>query len=957
MSACSSPATHGGCKLTLDPSLPPCPGKSRKARTHRPRRRCWPLAAGVGAGLGVHTQERQQQQLVERGRGRKVPAGASAEQVHVGAVQSGLLSQTTVGSRVAALYQQSPGTSAGSAHRLLGEMQKRTVTLYASLIGSFARSRRWGDVLVAFASMVKDDIKPDKFLLPKILKACSELEDLNTGSVLHGYMLKQWQQLQLDAFVGNSLIDMYAKCGDLNSSRAVFDTMTERDVVSWTALLMAYTEVGLMDDAVDMFNAMRSKGVKPDLISWNALISGFARKGETAAALDLLEDMKEDGLNPGVNTWNGVVSGFVQNGCFEDALDVFFEMCSHDNPNAVTVASILPACSGLELLRLGEGLHAYAIKHGFVKNVFVGGSLIDMYMKCDKRDHAEKLFSGMESKTATVWNEIISAYASDGNLHKALEFLQLMLEDGLKPDIITYNTVLSAYARSGQKNKAFKLFSEMNQFYLKPNLVSLNALIAGFQQSGLCREALHLLRIMQCPKEICTKSSYSIEDFPAAMLDASIQLNAVTITSALSACSDLKTQHEGMQIHGYVLRNSFESNIFVSTALIDMYTKCENMDYAVRVFYGSKEKNTVTWNTLMAGYNSNMEPEKALKLFPEMLHEGHIPSSITILILLLACSSTSALSVGKELHSYVLKSIYDDHSHIVENALIDMYAKCGSIQEARLAFDCSFRKDLALWNTMISAYSLHGMTKDAISMFHQIEQSDIKPDHITFTSILSACRREGFIEEGWKYFNSMEDVYGIKPTLEHYTCMVGIMGCVGLLNEALDFIKMMPFEPDACVWAALLPGMWDAAMDVRISMRARGMKPVTARSWMYICNKIHTFRAGGSSHHELDKILEEWDRLATEMGKYGYVPQDVFLDEEDADTFSCFHTEKLAICFGIISLPVHSPIRISKNVRMCIDCHTSAKFISLIEGREVFVRDGCFYHHFKDGICSCGDKW
>uniref|UniRef100_A0A1D1XEG9 Pentatricopeptide repeat-containing protein At1g20230 n=1 Tax=Anthurium amnicola TaxID=1678845 RepID=A0A1D1XEG9_9ARAE len=1006
MPACSPPTTHNTFKF-LD-SHPPSAGDAGVVRAHLPRRPYRALGASGSANLGLQTQRAQPnlQRRVDSGRRAllncsregETPTEVCPVEAHDGALSSGLLSHSTIGSRLAVLYSQgASGSSVGNVHRLLEEIPERTVALYASLIGSFVRSRQWGDVLAVFVSMVGENMKPDKFLLPKILKACSELENLSMGAIIHGYMLKQWHQLQLDVFVGNSLIDMYAKCGDLDSSWTVFDTMTERDVVSWTALLVAYTEAGLMDDAAGIFSSMQSKGVKPDLISWNALISGFARKGEVSVALDLLEDMQDNGVRPGLNSWNGVVSGFVQSANFEDALDVFLEMCSHDARNAVTIASILPACSGLKSLSLGEEIHAYAIKHGFIKNVFVGGSLIDMYMKCSKRGHAEKLFSKMENKTATVWNEMIAAYANEGNLNKALHFLQLMLEDELKPDIITYNTVLSAYARSGQKSEAFKLFSEMEQMDLKPNIVSINALIAGFQQYGLSREALELLRVIQYPKDIHTVKSFTCEDFSVGMLNDSIRPNAVTITSVLSACTDLKAQPQGMQIHGYVLRNSLESNIFVSTALVDMYAKCENMDYAVRVFGRIREKNTVTWNTLMAGYNSNVEPENALKLFPEMLYEGYIPSSITLLILLLACGSTAALSLGRELHGYIVKSIFDDPPLTVENTLVGMYTKCGSIQEARLVFDCTVPKDLVLWNTMISAYSMHGLTKDTICLFEQMEQSGLKPDHITFTSLLSACRQEGFVEEGWRYFNSMEDIYGIKPSLEHFTCMVSIMGGVGLLEEALDFIGRMPFEPDAYVWAALLracrvhsnyevgqkvarilfeleprnisnyiilsniyatAGMWDAAMDVRISIRTRGLKPVTTCSWIYIQNKIHTFKSGESSHPELDKILEEWDRLAIEMDKRGYDPQDVvFLDEEDADDFSCFHPEKLAICFGIISLPGCFPIRISKNVRMCIDCHTSAKFIALINDREVFVRDGCFYHHFRDGICSCGDKW
>ncbi|CAA6658229.1 unnamed protein product [Spirodela intermedia] len=651
------------------------------------------------------------------------------------------------------------------------EIPVRTAALYASLIGSLVRAQQWRDALSAFASMVGEDLKPDRFLLPKILKACSELERLNSGAAVHGYMLKRWQELQVDAFVGNSMIDMYGKCGDLASARKMFDEMPHRDVVSWTALLMAYTAAGQLEDAAEVFSAMRAEGVKPDLISWNALISGFARKGETSAALGLLEAMREDGVEPCTNSWNGVLSGFAQSGCFEDAIDVFMGLRSHGGAaNPVTIAAVLPACSGLRLPGLGRALHAFAIKNGFSGNVFIDGAVIDMYMKCGDWKDAEQVFSSMEKKTAAVWNEMVAGWANQGELEKAMEFLKAMAEDGLKPDVITYNTVLAAYARN--------------------------------------------------------------------------------------------VQHHGMEVHGFMLRNSLESNVFVSAALIDMYAKCENMANAVKVFCGARERNTVTWNTMMAGYNSSGEPANALKLFPQMLRKGHAPSSVTLLILLRACSTMAALTLGRALHGHAVKGMLHDPSFFgIDSTLIDMYAKCGSIQEARLVFDSTSEKDLAAWNTMISGYSLHGMAEDSIALFKEMYQSGMSPDRFTFTSILSACRQEGFMEVGWKYFNSMEEIYGVKPELEHFTCMVGIMGGAGLLEEALNFIRRMPFEPDACIWAALLRacrahsdheigqeaaaalfeleprnasnyiilsniytavGMWDSAMDVRLVMRSRG---------------------------------------------------------------------------------------------------------------------------------------
>lgn len=987
MYSCSAPVPRQAFKPR--PAHPLLRSSARAAQTHHPRRRRRGLASGGGAASeGSHATQwqRELRQSVDDERHSLLLNSSSRGE----ALKSRVISLPILCAEVP------PSPSVGAE-----TIPARTAALYASLIGSLVRAQQWGDALSAFASMVGEDLKPDKFLLPKILKACSELESLHGGAAVHGYMLKRWQELQVDAFVGNSLITMYGNCGDPVSAQKMFDEMPHRDVVSWTALLMAYTAADQLEDAAKVFSAMRAEGVKPDLISWNALISGFARKGETSAALGLLEAMREDGVEPRTNSWNGVLSGFVQSGCFEDAIDVFVDLRSHGGAaNPVTIAAVLPACSGLRLPGLGRALHAFAVKNAFSGNVFVGGALIDMYMKCGDWRDAEQVFSSMEKKTAAVWNEMVAGWANQGELEKAVEFLKAMAEDGPKPDVITYNTVLAAYARNGKKDEAFRLVSEMGKMNLKPNIVSINALIAGFQQRGLSEEALGLVRVLRClrePQPHLRTSSAAIDDFPLEMLSPSIKLNAVTVTSILAACSDLKAQHHGMEVHGFVLRNGLESNVFVSAALIDTYAKCENMGHAVKVFCGARERNTVTWNTMMAGYNSTGEPENALKLFPEMLCEGHAPSSVTLLILLRACSTMAALALGRALHGHAIKGMLQDPPFLgIQSALIDMYAKCGSIREARLAFDSAGEKDLAAWNAMISAYSLHRIAGESISLFKEMDKSGTSPDRFTFASILSACRQEGFMEVGWKYFNLMEEIYGVKPELEHFTCMVGIMGGAGLLEEALNFIRRMPFEPDACTWAALLRacrahsdheigceaatalfelepgnasnyiilsniyttvGMWDSAMDVRLIMRSRGLKPPATCSWINLRHKAHAFEAGGRPHPEVDRILEEWDRLALEMERLGYFPQDPCLGKEETDPFSCFHTEKLAICYGLISLPAGCPVRVSKNVRMCIDCHTSAKFISKIDGREVLVRDGCLYHHFIGGVCSCGDRW
>ncbi|CAL4925446.1 unnamed protein product [Urochloa decumbens] len=476
-----------------------------------------------------------------------------------------------------------------------------------------------------------------------------------------------------------------------------------------------------------------------------------------------------------------------------------------------------------------------------------------------------------------------------------------------------------------------------------------------------------------------------------------IQPTGTTITSVLSLLTDLKLDRLGKEVHCYALKNGLTSNIFVSSKLVDLYGKIGDVTSAANVFQKIGNKNVVTWNSLLAAYKHNKKAEVALKLFSEMLESNLHPNLVTVQIALLSCGMTMALGYGRELHSYITKSWPGGFPATLACALMDMYGKCGNIEDARLVFECTVPKDITVWNTMMSCYLLHRMPMGVIDLFDCLEQSNIQPDPITFILLLSACKQEGLLEEARGYFNNMEDVYGIKPTLKHYTCMVDIMGSAGLLAESLTLIQEMPVEPDACLWSTVLKacklhsnlevgekaakalfkvepnntsnymvfsniyadtGLWDSTEAVRDAMTEQGLHVEKQCSWLYHGTAVHPFEAGDLSHPAIDVILSTWKDLTTRMEQSGYSPRDIepYCNVE-ADPFSCHHTEKFAVCYGLISMNDNEPIRISKNFRMCMECHSSIKFISRDKNRQILVSDGCTYHRFKDGTCSCGDAW
>ncbi|KAB2629048.1 pentatricopeptide repeat-containing protein [Pyrus ussuriensis x Pyrus communis] len=622
-----------------------------------------------------------------------------------------------VRNKLAMLYSKSDGFL-DHARKMFNDIPQRTVPTYGALISAYCRSEQWEDLFLVFELMIDEGMMPDKYVVPTVLKACAQVRMLRTGKMIHGLVIRN--ALDSDVFVGNALIDFYANCGDLGFAMTVFDAMRETDVVSWTALVSAFMNEGLFEEAMEVFKSMQVNGVEPDLISWNALVSGFARNGETDLALQYLKAMQEEGLKPRVSTWNGIISGCVQNSFFVDALDAFNNMlCFPEDPNSVTIASILPSCAGLKDLNLGRAVHGFALKRQLCENVYVEGSLIDMYSKCGMNDYAERIFSKAESKSISMWNEMVAAYVNAGEANKGIELLRVMHSYGIKPDVVSYNTILADHARNGQINEAYELLYEMVRMDLKPNIISFNVLISGFQQFGLSFEALKVFQTMQSPS-----SGYFGND----VLHKSVQPNSITIAGALAACADLNLLCQGKEIHGYTLKTSVEPNIYISSALIDMYSKCHDIASAAKVFRRTDDKNTICWNALIAGHVNNKQLDRALELFGEMLEEGLGPSSVTLMTLLLTCGDLEALRFGRELHGHIIKSHLDQSNFSLASALVGMYAKCGSIKDAKSVFDFEVKGDVSVWNSMLSANLTNGTAKKAIALFRKMQLLGVEPE-------------------------------------------------------------------------------------------------------------------------------------------------------------------------------------------------------------------------------------
>lgn len=378
---------------------------------------------------------------------------------------------------------------------------------------------------------------------------------------------------------------------------------------------------------------------------------------------------------------------------------------------------------------------------------------------------------------------------------------------------------------------------------------------------------------------------------------------------------------------------------------------------------------------------------------------GINPDMETMIGFFPACSHLAALQHGACGHSYSVVRGFTESTKVC-NAIIDMYSKCGKIEMGRLVFDQMHKRDSISWNAMIFGYGIHGLGLEAVSLFEHMQTFGFYPDDVTFICLLSACSHSRLVADGKHWYAAMTHKFQINPRLEHYLCMVDLLGRAGLLSEAYEFILKMPFKPDVRIWSALLGGCrihkniklgeeisskiqilgpestgnfvllsniystakrWDDAARTRVLQRDKGFKKSPGCSWVEINGIVHTFVGGDRSHPQWSLINRRLDELLVAMkdlgydGDYSFVLQDV--EEEEKEHILLYHSEKLAVALADLSLSLEKPIFVTKNLRVCVDCHTALKYMSTITKRAITVRDTIRFHHFENGTCNCGDFW
>ncbi|KAJ4833295.1 Pentatricopeptide repeat-containing protein, chloroplastic [Turnera subulata] len=585
------------------------------------------------------------------------------------------------------------------------------------------------------------------------------------------------------------------------------------------------------------------------------------------------------------------------------------------------------------------------------------------------------------SPTQHTYELLILSCTRNKSLPDALRVHSHLLQNGFDQDPFLATKLIDMYSSLDSIDRAQQVFDKT----LTRTIYVYNALFRALNLGGLGQQVLSRYRRMNY---LCIPS------------------DRFTYTYVLKACvvADCFTSllNKAKEIHAHILRHGFGSHLHIMTTLVDVYSKFGYVTYASRVFHGMPVRNVVSWTAMIACYSKNGRPFQALELFREIMMVGNqdsCPNSVTMLSVLQACSALAALEQGRMVHAYILRRGLDTILPVI-SALIAMYARCGKLEMGHRVFSQMDKRDVVSWNSLISSYGVHGFGKKAIQIFEDMTRSGILPTPISFAAALVACSHAGLVEEGKMLFESMYKQYGIRPRGEHYACMVDLLGRANRLGEAVKIIEDMRDEPDPEVWGSLLgacrihcnvelaerackrlfeleptnagnyvlladiyaqAGLRNEVKRVKKLLEARGLQKVPGRSWIEVKRKIYSFVSVDEFNPQIEQLHALVDKLSTEMKDKGYLPQtkDVLydLDAKEKEQIVLGHSEKLAVAFGLINTSHGETIRIAKNLRICEDCHSFTKLVSKFTNKVILVRDVNRFHHFQDGVCSCGDYW
>ncbi|KAL2238149.1 UNVERIFIED_CONTAM: Pentatricopeptide repeat-containing protein [Sesamum indicum] len=754
---------------------------------------------------------------------------------------------------------------------------------------------------------------------------------LNSASRSENELSLKFGEIVVYAFSGslehrNHSINFYSKCTVFSDARKLIEESHEPDLVSWSSLISGYAQNELGEEALLAFQEMHVLGVKCNEFTFPSVLKACSSTKNFMLGTQVHGIIVVTGFESDVFVANTLVVMYAKCGHFLDSRRLFEDIPERDvemissgiSPDEFSLSTILNAATDLGDIGQGKKVHGYLIKLGYERDPFSLNALVDMYAKVGDLGDSLTVFDDIPESDIASWNAAIAGCVSHDYHQMALKLFDHMKRSGIYPNMFTLSSALKACAALGVQELG-------KQFHAK--LIKMEIMKDPFVSVGLID--------MYCKCRL-VKDAITVYDLMP-------EKDLVALNVMISGHTQNGEDRESITlfIHALIVKSGYHGDNFISNSLVDSYGKCRQLHEAARVFEECPIDDLPSYTSIMTAYAQYGRGDEALKLYLKLLDMDLKPDSFI-------CRFMSDVFAG--------------------NSLVNMYAKCGSIEDTTRAFSEVYDKTVISWSAMIGGLAQHGHGKEALHLFDEMLKDGISPNHVTLVSVLSACNHGGLVNEAEWYFETMKEQFGIEPTQEHYACMIDVLGRAGKLDKAMHLVNNMPFEANSMVWGALL-GAAKIHKDVEIGQRAAEilytLEPEKSGAKIDEDSKVKKEPGMSWMESETEAILEEiyakLEKLGEQMVKAGYVPKlEVDLhdvEKQEKELLLSYHSEKLAVAFRLIATPPGAPIRVKKNLHICLDCHSAFKYICKIESREIIIRDINRFPHFRDGSCSCGDYW
>ncbi|KAI5058026.1 hypothetical protein GOP47_0026196 [Adiantum capillus-veneris] len=901
--------------------------------------------------------------------------------------------------------------SVEDANDVFAKLTRPNVYTWNAVIAANARHGQGDLALKLYYRMLDVHGEPDDFVFVSALEACRATGSLEEAKVIHHHITRTEYETEL--MVTTALLETYKTVGSLDDVRREFETSPKRDSITWSAAIAAYAQRGHAIEALRLYQEMVQANVKPNNIAFMGVLKACANVGaldqgkiihghikkcrlETEPLIEsniidmyahcrsLIDavEVYQRSLKREMVVWNSMISGYAMYGNLHDAVKVFEENINKvSEMNAATYIGLQQACTNQVALEQGRSFQKTSDYWDQVDKPEVGAAIMEMYAKCGGGlDEICAVFDKLPKDKVLSWCALISAHTHQGNLEGALKVFQQMQADGVQPDAAVYANVLNACSMMTDATQGklihdqvkergletdlavakalidmyskFKSFTEARAVFDKvsSSAVGLNAMMAGLAEHGQPEEALQFFEELHL---------------------TGAELTNIVYLSALKACPSLE---EGKRIYEEIKGKSVGSDPYVCSALIDMYAKCGCLEDASKAF-SSLKWNVATCNAMLRAYVQHGRHEEAFRLFQNMQFEGLYPNEVSVLALLKLCNTSGGFGDCKKLHAYVIERDLEA-SAALGRAFITSYANLAGIEEAQVHYETLPLRDTHTWNAWLAILA----EKDFSAALNGLEDmvKELKPVHGTFSNLLNACSSKGLVDESLALLKSMSEVHSLTPNAEQYACFADTLERAGRLEEGERLLEGLPLPANIESWAAFLPSYksycatdnffgHECAYDyARISdVYSNDNLRIDALKMDALPKAVAAWSNPGSVvvESEPEVALMRGTDLTEKIEKHKVLFKDGRrtvrrnpLSDKAKENALCGHCERLAISFGILHTGPGTTIRVSKNLRVCADCHAATKLMSKIEKRDIIIRDSYRIHHFnKVGECSCND--